>query len=169
MDNALLLDALSKVDWTSQSQPPENAPGTLQKALLAIADAASQDSAWRAYNNLLSATGNNHAGTYYPVAVAVVPILGKVIEQGRDWPSWAALNVLIDLYCSFDPEPGQEIFLSSSRTVERVEAALGEAISSLRPLFKRIAHDPGSEGKRRAAAQELLKILSASRQESSIS
>jgi hypothetical protein len=156
MDKAVLLDLLSKVEWGSLPQPGDNAPGAVPKALLALADVADEETAWRAYHRLLYATGNNHAGTYYPVAIFVVPVLAGLIEQGACWPSYAALNALCDLYVSFEPELGFEVFVDSDGVSRKTMPALEDAIAGLKPLIRRISADPEVWDKTRAVAQELL-------------
>jgi hypothetical protein len=160
MDRAALLDALSKVEWGSLPQPSDNAPDAVPKALLALADATDKESAWRAYDNLLNATGNNHAGTYHPIIILAVPVLAEIVENGANWPSFAAMNTLIDLFVTFEPEPGFEVFFESSGVGHEVMPVLEEAIIGLKPLIERISADPTVEVERRAVAQELVEAIS---------
>ncbi len=63
---------------------------------------------------MLYAVGNNHAGTYFPVVLAVVPFLGEILREGGATARLWALDVLIDLIGSFEPEPGFEIAATSA-------------------------------------------------------
>lgn len=155
MDHANLINLLSQVEWGALPQPSDNAPDAVPRALLALAETAEEEAAWRAYNRLLYATGNNHAGTYYPVAIFVIPVLAKLIEHGSRWPTHAALNVLSEFYMSFEPEAGFEVF-DLDGVSQKTMAVLEEAIAGLKPLIERIAADPEAGDKPRAVAQELL-------------
>jgi hypothetical protein len=160
MDKARLLNALSKVEWGSLPQPDENGPDTIPKAILSLAAATDEEAATRAYHALLYAIGNNHAGTYYPAVIFVVPALGKIIGEAANWPAYAALNVLIDLYCSFEPQPGFEVFIDHGGTSQAVTPALRQSIIDLGPLIREIAANPETERELRAAATELLEAIS---------
>jgi hypothetical protein len=156
MDEVRLVDALGKVEWGSLRQPRENASDAVPKALLALADAIDEETAWRAYNRLFYAMGNTHAGTYYPIAIFVVPVLAGLIEQGARWPLHVAMNALSDLYLAFEPELGCEVFVDADAVNRKTMPALEDAIAGLKPLIRRISADPEVWDKTRAVAQELL-------------
>src|SRR4051794_16712540 len=103
-----MLEGLDLVEWDSIPQPEGNRPGEVPSALRALAVVAGDADSWDAYDRLLSATGNKHAGTYYPVALEVVPFLGEVLIHGELYPRLRALDVLIDYLASFSPELGHE-------------------------------------------------------------
>jgi hypothetical protein len=103
-----MFEGLDLVKWDSIPQPEWNRADEVPSALRALAVASSDADSWDAYNRLLYATGNNHAGTYYPVALDVVPFLGEVLIHGQLYPRLRALDVLIDYFASFSPEPGYE-------------------------------------------------------------
>jgi hypothetical protein len=63
---------------------------------------------------MLYALGNNHAGTYYPVALAAVPFLGAILRDGGPTARLRTLDVLVDLVGSFAPEPGYEVIETSA-------------------------------------------------------
>jgi hypothetical protein len=54
--------------------------------------------------------GNDHAGTYFSVVLAILPGIEGVLRSGQVWSQHAALEVLIELCGSFKPEHGQEIY-----------------------------------------------------------
>src|SRR4051794_16343949 len=88
--------------------PSSNKPGEVAQALEALAhctEANHQD----VYHRLLSATGNNHAGSYYPVVVPAIAFLGEILEEGSPVAKVTTLDVLMDLLASFGPEPGFEV------------------------------------------------------------
>jgi len=76
-----MLEDLAEVPWGSLAQPDWNAANDeVPFALRALAAAASEHEARETYHQVLFALGNNHAGTYYPVALAAVPFLGQILE-----------------------------------------------------------------------------------------
>ena len=71
--------------------------------------ASTESEASTAATTLLSAVGNNHAGTYYPIVLEVVLFLREILESGSDWARTAVLNVLID-----QVRPGTTIILGAN-------------------------------------------------------
>ena len=49
-----------------------------------------------------------HAGTYYPVLLAALPVFESMLSGQVHWPQRGALCILRDLFASFEPEPGFE-------------------------------------------------------------
>ena len=96
-------------EFAAYPQPSWNAATSVDAALDGLIMVKSETEAAKAHEVLLNALGNNHAGTYYPVAIAVVPHLGTQLELGEPWPEHAAVEVLLDLAGSFEPEPGYEL------------------------------------------------------------
>ncbi len=108
-----MLDGLENVRWDLEAQPPSNAKDEVTNALRALS-AASPETSDEAYSRMLYALGNNHAGTYYPVALAAVPFLGAILREGCPTARLRTLDVLIDLVGSFAPEPGFEVVETSA-------------------------------------------------------
>jgi len=51
------------------------------------------------YNNFLFSIGNNHAGTYYPVIISVLPVLFQKIETSSNSHFLeTAFEILIDIF-----------------------------------------------------------------------
>jgi hypothetical protein len=110
-----MLEALSKIDWSLEPQPSWNREHEVSDALRALA-LATEDSGEAAYSRLLYAVGNNHAGTYFPLVLAIIPFLGEILRD-RTCNSAArtrALDVLIDLVGSFEPEAGFELVATAA-------------------------------------------------------
>ena len=106
---------------------------------------------------MLNALGNNHAGTYYPVALAVVAHLGFQIELGSSWAQYAAVQTLLDLAGSFEPEIGYETFAPSEpASAVQVSSELRRQVRQLVPKLRAVAdHDrPASLG-----AAELVELV----------
>lgn len=99
--------SIDQEDWSRHAQPPWDAPGEVAAALRALADSTDGDRE-RTYHRILYALGNDHAGTYFPVAVPAITALGGILRDGVLVARLRALDVLIDLLGSFSPEPGYE-------------------------------------------------------------
>lgn len=95
--------------FASSLEPPWNDRQSLSSAFEAMSAAGDEESSQAAYHRLLFAIGNDHAGTYYPVAFEVLPAFEIILRDGSAWAKHVAIEVLIDLFGSFEPEPGHEI------------------------------------------------------------
>jgi hypothetical protein len=71
---------------------------------------ATRNDAERGSHRVLAVIGNDQAGTYYPVAVSVVPFLGELLTHQNQFTWTAALSALVDLLASFETAPGYEVF-----------------------------------------------------------
>ncbi len=77
-----MLNGLKHVRWEEFSQPSWNDAEAVPSALRALADTTEIDD-FTSYNRLLYAMGNNHAGTYFPVALPTIPFLAQVLKRAR--------------------------------------------------------------------------------------
>jgi hypothetical protein len=139
------------VDFNAYPQPQWNDPDTVSVALAHGINAHNEESSWAAYDRLLYAVGNNHAGTYFPVVLAVFPSLEVILRDGTPWPRHTVLQVLIDLFSSFQPDPGHDVSQEAS-----LLAAVRHRIVSLKPYLASLTVDNGITNK---SAQELLNCL----------
>ena len=128
-----MLDRINAVPWGHYAQPEWNKPNSIAEALAKVVRADPG-----AYNSLLYAVGNNHAGTYYPVLLAVLPFLEEILHVGEPASQRVALCVLDDLFASFQPEPGFEEFDPPEGGTQRVEAAFKQRIHQLGSVLDRI-------------------------------
>ncbi len=113
----------------------------------------------KAYDDVLFALGNNHAGTYYPVAIPAIPFLREILECGAEWSRVTVLDILIDLFCSFEPEPGFHAMMEPDGSTAEVESLLLESIANLHPTVQAIVNSPEVLGRLRELAQELLAAI----------
>jgi hypothetical protein len=146
-------------EFDAYPQPSWNTATSVNAALDGLIMVESETEAAREYEMLLNALGNNHAGTYYPVAIAVVPHLGTLLELGRPWPEYAAVEVLLDLAGSFEPEPGHELLtVPNAQDRLNVRRELLAQVRLLVPALRSLAkHDgPASRG-----ARELIELVGA--------
>jgi hypothetical protein len=148
-----MLEDLSTIDWAMLPQPPANTERTVPEAIRCLATttaASSQD----AYHRLLYAIGNNHAGTYYPVALAVVPFLAEILKSGSALPRARTLDVLIDLVGSFEPEPPHGT-VETELGSRPLASMLRDAVATLTPVVEGLASAAASEEEADLAEQVL--------------
>ncbi len=138
-------------DFSASTEPPWNNPQSLPSAFEAVMLAGNEESSQTAYHRLLSAIGNDHAGTYYPVALEILPATEAILRDGSAWARRIALEVLIDLFGSFEPEPGFEVH----RGVE-LERAVRSGIVGFAPCLGELAS--GDEVDARGARELLASI-----------
>jgi len=153
------LKMIDTVDWSSYPQPEWNNPHDVPAALQALAHADSDAAAQEAYDRVLGALGNNHAGTYYPVVLPAVPFLGKIVKDGPVWARVGALDALIELLTSFEPEPGFETVKNPDGTTTRLTAAVQGSAAQLAPSLEHIRVSAQAHERERKLAAQLAGIL----------
>ena len=132
-------------------QPEWNSPDSVSMALEAVSNASDKESSQSAYNMLLFAVGNNHAGTYYPVVLTTFTDIEEILRSGETWPQRTVIEALIDLFISFVPASGQEVFRECS-----LSDVLRERIIGLKPDFAVIASGTDVAA---ASARDILKHM----------
>jgi hypothetical protein len=126
MDTAsTLLEAVDQVSWTSYAGPEYYNPSEPPLAFRQLVFAQNESDATSAYNTMLFAIGNNHAGSYYPAARPAVPLLVQAAVSLTGWPRSTAVEILSDLTLSFEPEDGETEILDVF--VEAVERQTGRS------------------------------------------
>ena len=130
-----MLETISGLNWAEFPQPKWNSPGEVPEALLQMIQVENKTEAQSAYHRVLFSLGNDHAGTYYPAAIHAVPFLIEMLAHDKDFVREAALDVLIDLLGSFEPEAAFRSFSNSSGIEVPLNAALRDAVSGYRPMI----------------------------------
>jgi hypothetical protein len=156
MERANVLSRLDATPWREFAQPEWNQPDSIAKALVKVVEAESAASCSAAYDSLLYAVGNNHAGTYYPVLLAIMPVLESILSENAHWPQRAVLSALDDLFASFQPEPSHEQFSHPQLGPQSVAAAFQAQVHALGPAVERIAQENGLNS---SLAREFLSSL----------
>jgi hypothetical protein len=100
---ASILDQINAVPWRNFPQPEWNHDSSVPDALVKVVRGERNG-----YDCLLRAVGNNHAGTYYPVLLPALPLLGLIIHSGSPSAQRIALCVLDDLATSFHSDPSHK-------------------------------------------------------------
>jgi hypothetical protein len=150
------MSAWDNIEWGAYAQPWGKPPDTVPRLLARLAAVGRNGSDEDLRSPLLFAVGNDHAGSYYPIAVPAVWCLPEVLRDGTDAARWQTLDLLTDLLGSFDPDPEAVPLVTEQETLR---VALREAAASLRPLVQAMADGTlGGDGVRHAA-RELLAVL----------
>jgi hypothetical protein len=149
-----MLESLDTVDWRGIAHPPNSTPAQIKEALRSLLTISSERDAEHGYHRLLYALGNDHAGTYFPVAVCVIPALGELLMHNNPFTRMAALNVLVDLTTSFEPEPGLEMF-SWNGEYQSVADVLRDAVTTIRTSIESVANSAALTEERALALQLL--------------
>ena len=142
---------MESLNYSQFPQPESNDEDSVQGAIEALRNAHDQQSAEEACDEFLWAMGNNHAGTFYPVVLAALPQIQKILSDGDPWSQRAAMESLIDLGGSFVPEKGHELYLGAS-----VQKTLQAFIHSMRPKVALLAQGTGAVSR---SAADLLELI----------
>ena len=133
------------------SQPDRTSSNSLELALASMARATDLATGTRATEMLIDAVGNNHAGTYSPEVLDVIPLVQGILQTGSPWAQRALLEALIDLCGSFQPQPGCELY--EGKPLDRLLHARVRALSS---DIKAVAQLPSAAA---GSAADLLAVL----------
>lgn len=150
------LAGLDEVDWSSHARPTWSTDDEVASALRDLANPDDPDR-WRSYHRLLSAVGNDHAGTYFPIVLPVVFFLGRIVRRGSPIARLRALDVLVDLVGSFEPDPDHtEVVLGARR--ESLKFLLVYSARVLTDDIARVAQAPRNDEEAKLA-KDLLSLL----------
>ena len=138
-------------DFDHLPQPEWNDLDAAVFAVAQLRDAHDRASAEEAHDQFLWAVGNNHAGTYFPVVLATLEELKRLLVGGGFWSQRAVMECLIDLGGTFIPEAGYE-----SHGGIDVESTLRAGIQAMRPLVLTLAF--GGDARARSAA-DLIELI----------
>ena len=129
-----MLNKVEQLNLGGYPQPERNGSSSVADALNRVITAYDQDSSWSAYSELLFAVGNNHAGTYCPVVLAIIPVLEDILRDDNPWPRHSVLNVLIDLCGSFQPDGVHSYFRG-----EPLRTLLIQSVAMLLPTIQQLS------------------------------
>jgi len=151
-----IIKEIHTIDWASYSGPDEFNPDEVSKALVKLLLIEDENDAWSTYNKVLFSIGNNHRGTYYSVAKeAIKYILLTAISGEREVARNCALNILVDLYGSFWPEPDNPILMKSVLST----------IEDNKEVFIRIAENEAESERNRSLTRILLEDIASRTEE----
>jgi hypothetical protein len=154
-----MLDDLDTISWDDLPQAVWNGPGEVPKAPLTLAAIANQRNAHGAYNRFHCALGNNHAGTYCPVALWAIPFLGPLLATGTSIVRETVLDILIDLTGSFVVKSGFENARGPSGSELPLDVGVRQIVASLRSEIQACHASEPIDSRARNLAAELIQLL----------
>lgn len=134
---------LSNKDCAEFPGPRWYEPKSVPHALALLRSVRSEADAQSAYNRVLFAIGNNHAGSLYPIAAAAVYDILQIIAEQSGWSRSAALTILEELL-RFAPEPDFATFRRGDGAAIDVSLEIVLAIRGSAQLLLCILEDPDS-------------------------
>ncbi len=162
-------DAFNEVDWDSFPGPTYEHEGRVvemydprkvPRALRTLTEATSEELAWNAHDHFLFSIGNDHRGTLYPAAAAAMPFVVDIARRTDCvWASFAALNVLIDIVASFEPENGYDVFVRPDGTAVGLMDAVVEPVRRAEDHFRPLLANASFPKQLRDGLGELLDLL----------
>jgi len=161
-----MLENVDRIAWLSLAQPRWNREDAVPTALRGLGLCVSESTSRDAYDKVLDALGNNHAGTYYPVVLAALPFFGEILQGGGEWARIATLDILVDLSGSFAPESGFEMVVSPTGERSALRVLLQQGIAGLSAQIRAFAMSDTAGQRERELASELLNCLKESEAES---
>jgi|ERR1700722_7402382 hypothetical protein len=141
-------------DWDEIPGPMYYRPSEVEPAINSLAETTVEEGDVGA--RLRRAVGNDHAGTLYPAAVAATNRLLDIIEHRAGAPRRAALNILLDWWGTFQPEPGYGTFQERNGTNVELVPTVMEEVAAAKAVIERI---PASDPIARKSALILLQCI----------
>ncbi|MCY1034259.1 hypothetical protein OV207_22580 [Corallococcus sp. BB11-1] len=151
-----MLKGLGDVLWDQEIQPSDNPRGAVPRALCALA-ASTRETGNEAGIRVRYSLGNAHAGTYFPVVLAVIPFLGELLREGGTHARIETLEILIDLLASYEPEQGFDL-VETAGGLRPLKELVREKIAGLEADVERCLTAATSPDEVRPA-QEILSVL----------
>jgi hypothetical protein len=148
-------------NWSLFPGPKYYRPDDVEPALAGLAAVSSEHTAREAYNTVLFAIGNNHAGTLYPAVVGAVPRILTLATKGQGWVRRAAMNILVDVL-TFEIEPGFERFTMEDDVRTDTKLALRRLLRAEEQFFLSVIADVEAPEPFRIDALDLLDALDCS-------
>jgi hypothetical protein len=143
-------------DWAEIPGPKYYRPWEVEPAMRSLAETTMETGDVGA--SVRWAVGNDHAGTLYPAAVVATSRLLDIIEQRAGAPRRAALQILLDWWGTFQPEPGFEEFHDLSGNDVKLVPALMKEIAAAKAMIQSI---PDRDSIARKPALVLLQCIEA--------
>lgn len=141
--------------WSRWPRPEWASLSDVSSAVDAVGRVATEQQRQEAYDLLLGRIGNNHAGTYFPIAVPVMECVPGILDGDNELARLCIMDVMIELLDSFRPEHGYEDWRCEESGEELVQV-LRSSVRRLRPRLANAAISGGEE--ERGLANELLQL-----------
>lgn len=131
---------LAAVDWDACARPQGSDAAQVRAALAQVLHAHDRASSESAYQAVLSALADPHAGSYHAIALTALPWLGELMQHGQGRTRSIALEAFFDLAFSFEPAPGQQALAPELARLARTWRPALEAIAAQGGADAVVAH-----------------------------
>src|SRR5882757_2318295 len=134
-----VLHLVGAIDWAAYEMSPSAEwyhPDEVPAAFERLISASTRKQGDAAYDAMLFAVGNSHAGLLYPAAAAAAPLVVRVARECDGWARWAAVEILCEM-TSFSVD--REQFIDPTGRIVNTKEAIIAEIQSLRGDLERIA------------------------------
>ena len=151
------IDKVSSINWPQYSGPEYYNAMKVPEALYQLVRLDREENRDATYNIVLNAIGNNHCGTYYPAVIdAINFIIDTALNNDSEVARNCALDMMIDLYCTFSPELGSYNFLS----FDEVEKAFTSKFEFVLDKLKILSTSNTESTRNKKLAEELVDEIS---------
>jgi hypothetical protein len=107
MSKDQFIHQVDQINWIQFKGPEYYRSDSIVTSLTKLVNLKSEDEKWNTYNDVLSTVGNNHAETYYPVIIEVLPLVITLLKSSQnELVRNCILEILSEWYYSFGPELG---------------------------------------------------------------
>jgi len=150
------IDKLNALDWNQYSGPEYYDSEEVHGALLQLITLSLESENTNVYNRVLFAVGNNHGGTYYPAILGALEFIVSVaVSHETEIARNCALNMLIDIYASFEAEMGAYKLISEQELNEWVKSQ----IESVKPELVKNCSKSMESSRNKGLAMELIECM----------
>ncbi len=151
-----IIEQLGKTDWSlygGQDHFNSNNVETAFKRMIYLDEESLLE---EVQNDFLFAIGNNHRGTYYPVTLQAIEfIIFIALDSESEISRYAALEILILVYCTFSAENDNYKIL----TRKEIENIVDKKIESFKNRFKERLADKSESERNKETLLELLESI----------
>ncbi len=148
--------ALNSINWEQYLGPKYYNPNEASLALHQLLNLNEEQDRSTIYNHVLSAIGNNHRGTYYPVIIDALDIIIGIAFNGKsEIARNCSLDMMIDLYCAFCPELGTYNNLS----FEELETIVKSKVEATQEHLESIYLSPHESDRNRQLIKDLIEAI----------
>ena len=134
--SAHIMARVESVAWDSYAQPEWNRAESIEAAFRSLVECRNEASTQASYHKILSTLGNDHGGTYFPVALPAIPILGDFIRDVSRFARYVALGIIDDYLLSFHPDPQFNTVINKEGVWQSLEVLMKAEIHELRPIIE---------------------------------
>lgn len=101
------IDKVNQINWSQFKGSEYYTPTNIVTSLTNLINLRNEGEKWNVYNDVLFAVGNNHAGTYYPVIIDILPLTIRLLKSSQyELVRNCILEIFSEWYYSFRPELG---------------------------------------------------------------